>query len=65
MEILTDKSYRETMVVIYNLMNKGETNLTSEELDDLEIMAIAAEQYEDNKQKAARNANGFSNQNII
>jgi antitoxin component HigA of HigAB toxin-antitoxin module len=45
--IETGKNYHETMIEIYELMNKGETNLSTEELDRLEIMAIAAEQYED------------------
>jgi antitoxin component HigA of HigAB toxin-antitoxin module len=45
--IETDKNYHETMVEIYELMNKGEANLTSEEMEKLESMAIAAEKYED------------------
>ena len=45
--IATDKNYHETMVAIYELMNTGGTNLTSEELDQLRIMAIATEKYED------------------
>jgi antitoxin component HigA of HigAB toxin-antitoxin module len=47
MEILTDKSYHETMIAIYELMNKGEANLEPEELEELESMALAAEKYED------------------
>ena len=47
MEILTDKSYHETMIAIYELMNKGEDNLTPMELDALGNMALAAEKYED------------------
>ena len=39
--------YHETMVAIYNLMNKGEAKLTKKELDKLESMSIAAEKYED------------------
>ena len=46
--IPTKKAYHETMVAIYNLMNKGEANLTSKELKTLEAMAKAAEEYEDN-----------------
>ena len=49
--IESDKAYEEAMMIIYNLMNKEEANLTPDELDDLGIMAIAAEQYEDNQQK--------------
>lgn len=46
-EITSKKSYHETMVAIYNLMNKGEATLTKRELNQLEAMAIAAEKYED------------------
>lgn len=42
------KAYHETMVAVYNLMNKGEANLTAKELKSLEAMARAAEEYEDN-----------------
>ncbi|HEY5327147.1 MAG TPA: helix-turn-helix transcriptional regulator [Mucilaginibacter sp.] len=45
--ISTDKSYHETMIAIYELMNKGEANLEPEELEELESMALAAEKYED------------------
>jgi HTH-type transcriptional regulator/antitoxin HigA len=45
--ITTDKNYHETMVVIYEIMNKGEANLTSEEIEQLKVMTIAAEKYED------------------
>jgi HTH-type transcriptional regulator/antitoxin HigA len=45
--IETDKNYHETMIEIYELMNKGEANLSTEELDRIEIMAVAAEKYED------------------
>lgn len=46
--ISSKKEYHETMVAVYNLMNKGEDNLTSKELRTLEAMAKAAEEYEDN-----------------
>ena len=46
--IPSKKAYHETMVAVYNLMNKGEANLTSKELKTLEAMAKAAEEYEDN-----------------
>lgn len=36
------------MVSIYNLMNKGEANLTSDEMKRMAAMAVAAEEYEDN-----------------
>ncbi len=44
--ISTDKNYNETMMAIYELMNKGESSLTPEEIEQLGIMAIAAERYE-------------------
>ena len=47
MEILTDKSYHETMIAIYELMDKGENNLMPDELNKLRTMALAAEKYED------------------
>jgi len=43
----TDKKYHETMIEIYELMNKGEMNLTADEAKLLEMMAVAAEKYED------------------
>ena len=35
MIILLLSAYHETMVAVYNLMNKGEANLTSKELKTL------------------------------
>lgn len=46
--IPSKKAYHETMIAVYNLMNKGEANLTTKELKTLEAMAKAAEEYEDN-----------------
>jgi antitoxin component HigA of HigAB toxin-antitoxin module len=46
--ITSKKTYHETMVAVYDLMNKGEANLTTKELKTLEAMARAAEDYEDN-----------------
>jgi len=46
--ITSKKAYHETMVAVYNLMNKGEANLTTNELKTLEAMAKVAEEYEDN-----------------
>lgn len=46
-EIKTKKEYHEMMVAIYNLMNKGESNLSKTALNKLSEMAIAAELYED------------------
>jgi HTH-type transcriptional regulator/antitoxin HigA len=45
--IPTDKDYHETMITIYELMNKGETHLTLEEIETLKMMTLAAEKYED------------------
>jgi HTH-type transcriptional regulator/antitoxin HigA len=45
--ISTDKNYHETMIAIYELMNKGETHLTSSEIEQLKLMTVAAEKYED------------------
>ena len=46
-EIKSKKEYHENMVAIYNLMNKGEKNLTKAELKILTAMSIAAENYEE------------------
>lgn len=46
--ITSKRNYHETMVAIYNLMNKGEANLTTAELKKLVAMTKAAEDYEDN-----------------
>ena len=46
--ITTRKAYHETMVAVYDLMNRGEANLTAKELKTLSAMAKAAEEYEDN-----------------
>ncbi len=46
-EISSKKDYHETMVAVYNLMNKGEANLTATEIKNLAAMAKAAEKYED------------------
>lgn len=46
-QIGSKKEYHETMVEIYNLMNKGEKNLTKKELTQLSLLSNAAEKYED------------------
>lgn len=46
-KIKSKKEYHENMVAIYNLMNKGEKNLTKAELKILTAMSIAAENYEE------------------
>lgn len=45
--ITTDKNYHETMVAIFDLMNKGENNLNDKEVELLKVMTVAAEKYED------------------
>jgi antitoxin component HigA of HigAB toxin-antitoxin module len=45
--INSKKAYHETMIAIYNLMNKGENNLTSVEIKKLTAMTEGAEKYED------------------
>jgi HTH-type transcriptional regulator/antitoxin HigA len=47
-KITSKKAYHETMVAIYELMNKGEANLNAAEMKKLGAMAKAAEDYEDN-----------------
>lgn len=46
-EINTKKAYHETMLAIYKLMDKGESNLSTAELKKLAAMSVAAEKYED------------------
>lgn len=46
-EIKSKKEYHETMVTIYNLMNKGENNLTKAEMKNLSVLSTAAEAYEE------------------
>ena len=46
--IKSKKAYHETMVAVYNLMNKGEASLSVKELKNLGAMSKAAEEYEDN-----------------
>jgi len=45
--IATDKNYHETMIAIYELMNKGEAQLSNREIEQLKILTVAAEKYED------------------
>ena len=42
-----EKTYHETMLIIYELMNKGEAGLLPAEEEKLKLMALAAEKYED------------------
>jgi HTH-type transcriptional regulator/antitoxin HigA len=45
--IQSKKQYHQTMVEIYNLMNKGGSALTKSEQKKLADMSVAAEKYED------------------
>jgi antitoxin component HigA of HigAB toxin-antitoxin module len=45
-EINSRKVYHETMLVIYKLMDRGQSNLTAAELKKLAAMSAAAEKYE-------------------
>ncbi len=59
--IHSEKQYHETMVQIYDLMNKGETNLTEADVRKLTTMTAAAEEFEDEvlQLKPARQANSL------
>ena len=46
--VASKKEYHETIVAVYELMSKAETNLTKKDLLKLEAMAKASEEYEDN-----------------
>ena len=45
-KINSKKEYHQTMVDVYDLMNKGEQMLSTAELNKLSMMAEAAEKYE-------------------
>mgnify|MGYP003404863162 CR=1 FL=1 len=45
--IKTEKDYHEMMLAIYELMDKGENNLTASDLEELKNMTQLAELYED------------------
>ncbi len=45
--IATDKNYHEAMIAIFELMNRGEDNLSNEDIELLKMMTVAAEKYED------------------
>ena len=45
-QIKSKKEYHQTMVLVYDLMNKGEHTLSEEELSKLSVIAEAAEKYE-------------------
>jgi HTH-type transcriptional regulator / antitoxin HigA len=42
----TEEEYEEAMAIIYQLMQKGEANVTAIELETVRVMALAAQAYE-------------------
>ncbi|PWU02692.1 MAG: transcriptional regulator [Bacteroidetes bacterium] len=46
-EINSKREYHQTMLDIFKLMDKGESNLSTTELKKLAAMSAAAEKYED------------------
>ncbi len=46
-KIKTSEEYEKVMIEIDKLMRKGEANLTNEEQEHLEKLAVSAEDYED------------------
>ncbi len=45
-QIKSKREYHQTMVQVYDLMNKGEHSLSEDQLSKLSVMAEAAEKYE-------------------
>ncbi len=45
--INSKKTYHKTITTVYNLLNKGETNLSLSEFKKLQSMATVAERYKD------------------
>lgn len=45
-KINSKKEYHQTMIQVYDLMNKGEHSLSEDELSKLSVMAKVAEKYE-------------------
>jgi HTH-type transcriptional regulator / antitoxin HigA len=48
MKLSSNKQYKEAVHKIYGLMNKGDSNITDDEAREIEKMAKAIEDYEDN-----------------
>jgi HTH-type transcriptional regulator/antitoxin HigA len=46
-KIASEKQYHETMILIYDLMNRGRANPGEQENEKLMAMTIAAEKFED------------------
>jgi HTH-type transcriptional regulator/antitoxin HigA len=45
-QIKSKTEYHQTMVQVYDLMNRGEHSLSEDELSNLSLMTEAAEKYE-------------------
>jgi antitoxin component HigA of HigAB toxin-antitoxin module len=45
-KINSKKEYHQTMIQVYDLMNKGEHSLSEDQLSKLSVMAEVAEKYE-------------------
>lgn len=48
MKITNNKEYKESLHTVYNLMNKGEKNITDADARKIETLARSIEDYEDN-----------------
>ncbi|WP_316812923.1 helix-turn-helix domain-containing protein [Pedobacter heparinus] len=46
-QITSEKHYHELMILIYDLMDKGEANLTDSEIEKLRTLTLATEKFED------------------
>lgn len=46
-QITSEKHYHETMILIYDLMNKGEANLIDADIEKLRMLTVATEKFED------------------
>jgi HTH-type transcriptional regulator/antitoxin HigA len=45
--VTSEKHYHESMIVIYDLMNKGEKNMNLQDTEKLKAMTKATEKFED------------------
>jgi HTH-type transcriptional regulator/antitoxin HigA len=45
--VISEKHYHESMIVIYDLMNKGEKNMNLQDTEKLKAMTKATEKFED------------------
>jgi len=46
-QITSEKHYHETMIIIYDLMNRGEANLLAADIKKLHELTTATEKFED------------------